>query len=212
MHSLIHIKDFSLSFPNKTCFENFSMQISFRDRIAIIGRNGAGKSSLLSSIAHTISEKHLEISYGHVPQIITHFDTSSGGERFNKSLSQVLAQHPSMLLLDEPTNHLDSQNRKNLLRILEAYAGTLIIVTHDKEILRTCVDTLWHINEGKISIFHGNYNTYMDEMRKRQASITHQIDIWNNRKKSMHQILMKEQERTAKSKKMGRKKSQTKNG
>ncbi|MDR2781212.1 MAG: ATP-binding cassette domain-containing protein, partial [Holosporaceae bacterium] len=79
MHNPIQIKDFSLSFPHKTCFENFSAQISFGDRIGIIGRNGSGKSSLLKMIF----EQNPDIAIAHIPQIVEDFVSLSGGERFN---------------------------------------------------------------------------------------------------------------------------------
>ncbi|MDR2158147.1 MAG: ATP-binding cassette domain-containing protein, partial [Holosporaceae bacterium] len=202
MHNPIQIQNFSLSFPHKTCFENFSTQILFGNRIGIIGRNGVGKSLLLKMLA----EKFPKISVCYVPQIINDFDSLSGGERFNKSLSSALGQNPSMLLLDEPTNHLDSSNRKSLTRMLEGYRGTLIIVTHDRELLRRCIDILWRIDDGKIAIFHGNYDDYMKETYAKQRSITRQMESLEQEKKSLHENLMREQERAAKSKSSGEKK------
>ncbi|GHT94345.1 erythromycin ABC transporter ATP-binding protein [Alphaproteobacteria bacterium] len=205
MHSPIQIIAFSLSFPHKVCFENFSTQISFGDRVAIIGRNGSGKSSLLKMIV----EKNPEIPLAYIPQIIDDFDSLSGGERFNKSLSYALSENPDALLLDEPTNHLDLQNRKSLMRMLKSYCGTLIIVTHDKELLRSCVDILWHIDDGKITVFRGNYDDYMSEMLLKRQSIFHQMELLERDKKSMHKGLMKEQERASKSKASGKKKIAT---
>jgi ATPase subunit of ABC transporter with duplicated ATPase domains len=202
MHNPIQIEDFSLSFPHKTCFESFSTQVSFCDHIGIIGRNGSGKSSLLKMIA----EKSSNISLAYIPQIIDDFDSLSGGERFNKSLSQALSKNPAMLLLDEPTNHLDLSNRKSLMRMLKQYYGTLIVVTHDKELLKNCIDILWHIDDGKISIFHGNYDDYIDEKHLQRQSILHQMDLLEREKKFMHKKLMKEQEHVAKSKSSGEKK------
>jgi ATPase subunit of ABC transporter with duplicated ATPase domains len=202
MHNPIYIKDFSLSFPHKTCFENFSAQISFGDRIGIIGRNGSGKSSLLKMIF----DQNYDIAIAHVPQIVEDFSSLSGGERFNKTLSLALSKNPSILLLDEPTNHLDLHNRKSLMRMLDGYCGTLMIVTHDRELLRRCSDVLWHIDDGKIIIFRGNYDDYIEEMRTKRQSILRQLELLEREKKSLHQNLMREQERVAKSKSSGKKK------
>jgi ATPase subunit of ABC transporter with duplicated ATPase domains len=72
-----------------------------------------------------------------------------------------LGIYPNILLLDEPTNHLDRHNRKSLMRMLKSYPGTLIVVSHDTELLRDCVETLWHMDDGKIRVFHGAYDDYI---------------------------------------------------
>jgi ATPase subunit of ABC transporter with duplicated ATPase domains len=202
VHSLIQLKDSSLSFPHKTCFENFSAQLSFGDRVGIIGRNGSGKSSLLKMIL----EQNPDIATACVQQTIENFALLSGGERFNKALSQALSTCPSMLLLDEPTNHLDHHNRQSLMRMLQSYFGTLIVATHDRELLRRCINILWHIDDGKITIFRGNYDDYVEEMHQKRRSIFHQLESLEHEKKSAHKDLMREQERAAKSKSSGRKK------
>lgn len=202
MHDIIKIKNFDLSFPNKICFENFSAEIAFGDRIAIIGKNGSGKSSLLKMIA----DLNQNISLAYVPQIIENFDSLSGGERFNKSLSIALGKNPSILLLDEPTNHLDIENRKSLMRMLNSYYGTLIVVTHDEELLQNCCDILWHVYNGKITIFRGKYGDYIRERQAQYQSVFRQMHSLKLEKKSVHEKLMKEQRRAAKSKVSGEKK------
>ncbi|MDR2766032.1 MAG: ATP-binding cassette domain-containing protein [Holosporaceae bacterium] len=202
MHNPIQIKDFSLPFPHKICFENFSTKISFGDRVGIIGRNGSGKSSLLKMIF----EQNPGIAIAHVPQIVEDFVSLSGGERFNRALSRALSKNPSMLLLDEPTNHLDHHNRQSLMRMLEGYFGTLIVATHDRELLRRCTDILWHIDDGKIRIFRGKYDDYVEEMHRSRQLITRQLELLEREKKSLHQNLIWEQERVAKSKSSGKKK------
>ncbi len=99
-HRPIILEDINLSFPHKTCFENFSAKIQPGQRIALIGNNGSGKTSLLKMILETVSP---EVATGYVPQTINESDRLSGGQRFNKALSEALSQHPDILFLDEPT-------------------------------------------------------------------------------------------------------------
>jgi ATPase subunit of ABC transporter with duplicated ATPase domains len=202
MHKPIHIKDLDLSFPHKTCFENFSCQIAYGSRIAIIGRNGSGKSSLLKMIASICDE---DVVVGYVPQVIIDHTDLSGGQRLNKAVTEALSLDPNVLLLDEPTNHLDSRNKKSLMRMLQNYPSTLIVVSHDKELLRQCTDTLWHIDNGKVHIFSGNYEDYMREIKLKRASIEGELELLSRQKKDMHNKLMQEQQRSSKSKAKGQK-------
>jgi ATPase subunit of ABC transporter with duplicated ATPase domains len=165
-HKPIILKHLSLIFPHKVCFEHFSVEIPYGTRIAVIGRNGSGKTSLLRMIKEIVGE-----DAGYVPQIVEDFDTLSGGQRFNEALTRVLSKDPDILLLDEPTNHLDTSNRNSLMRMLKSYPGTLIIVSHDVELLRNTIETPWHIDNGKIHLFSGNYDDYLREIHIKRSAI-----------------------------------------
>lgn len=211
IHSPILLKDIAISFSHKICFEDFSIHINYGSRIAIIGRNGCGKTTLLKCLQDTMRPTSGLIQLpqntriGYVPQIIENDTSLSGGQRFNKAVTRALSLDPNILLLDEPTNHLDRHNRKSLLRMLQSYPGTLIVVTHDTELLRTCIDTLWHIDNGQIHVFTGAYDDYIQELRNRRSSIEQKISHLKRQKKHIHEALMKEQTRAAKSKAKGTK-------
>lgn len=205
--SILKIKNLNLEFSQKICFSGFDAEIAEGSHIGIIGRNGAGKSTLLKMIKDKL------IAYGtgrnsvaHIPQIISDFETLSGGERFNKRLSEAIGQHPSFLLLDEPTNHLDIFNRRNLLRMLQKFKGTLIVVTHDVELLRNCIDTVWHIDQGRVNVFRGNYDDYMRELIQKKQSIEAQRESIKMSEKILKEKVQKNRERAAKSKAHGKKK------
>jgi ATPase subunit of ABC transporter with duplicated ATPase domains len=210
-HNPILINNIGLSFSHKTCFLDFSTQIQAGMRIAIIGKNGSGKSSLLKIIQGQLdpSEGSVKVPgnvvFGYLPQLITDFSDKSGAERFKQALINELAFNPNILLLDEPTNHLDSSNRQLLLRTLREYSGTLIIVSHDVELLRNSVDVLWHIDNEKVQIFKGSYDDYVFEVESKRASIERELSLLCSKTKESHQLLMKEQTRAKNSKKKGAK-------
>lgn len=211
MHKPIQFKNLGLSFPHKTCFVDFNAQILYGSRIALIGRNGCGKSTLLKILQGMVEPSYGEVSMaddvciGYVPQLIETLDALSGGGRLNEALTQALSLSPNVLLLDEPTNHLDLSNRKSLMRMLRTFPGTLIIVSHDVELLRSCIDTIWHIDNGAIHVFSGRYDDYLHESRLKRVSVEQEFAHLSKQKKEMHQALMKEQARAAKSRSKGEK-------
>jgi ATPase subunit of ABC transporter with duplicated ATPase domains len=212
MHKPILFKGLSLCLPHKTCFENFNANINYGSRIAIIGRNGSGKSTLLKMmqglVDATAGDVHIpaDVVFGYVPQVVEDFNQLSGGQRLNAAVTQALSLKPNVLLLDEPTNHLDRHNRQSLMRLLRNFDGTLIVVSHDTELLRHCIDTLWHIDNGQVQVFSGNYDDYMAETHSKRQQTELAIHRLDRQKKDTHKDLMKEQSRAAKSKSQGEKK------
>lgn len=200
-HKPIIINNLSLSFPHKICFEGFSAKIHEGDHISIIGKNGTGKSHLLKML-YDIACQYINVSY--IEQVIDNSSFLSGGERFNKALSQAIASNPDMILLDEPTNHLDINNRKSLLRMLDNFEGTLIMVSHDKELIRHS-NIIWHIDNSKVHIFKGYYDDYIKEITNKRSSIEHQLSVITQEKKKAHFDLMQEQKRAKNSKQRGEK-------
>ena len=143
---------------------------------------------------------------GYVPQVIEEHCCLSGGERFNVLLTEALAAGPNLLLLDEPTNHLDAHNRTSLMRMLSSYRGTLIVVSHDVELLRNTVDILWHIDNMQVHVFSGNYDDYMRQTAAKRTALIDERSMLNRQKKMAHDVLMREQKTCGQKQKARRKK------
>lgn len=206
----ISIHSLSLINTDQNGFEDFTMTCALGSRIAIIGRNGAGKSSILKALANQPnqttgqvcipSDARLEF----IPQVLTEPADLSGGQRFMQRLAEALSRDPDILLLDEPSNHLDREQRQHMLRCLKLYRGTLIVATHDSALCRLFT-TFWHIAHHNIHVFHGEYAAYLAAREQQQQSLTRQLHALNKDKKVLHNNLMHEQQRAAHSKAMGRK-------
>lgn len=206
-HQPILIQDISLSFGHKSCFTAFSSTVCYRDKIAIIGNNGVGKTSLLKMIMQAMepSGGSLKlpdhVSIGYVPQVIEDKRSLSGGERFLKSLSHVLAQDINVLLLDEPTNHLDVPNKRSLMKMLQSYQETLIVVSHDEALLKNCINKIWDIEEGRIHVFAGKYEDYLREKEIVRDKNKQSLEHLKREQRSARSSLQFENERAARSKK-----------
>jgi ATP-binding cassette subfamily F protein 3 len=84
----------------------------------------------------------------------------SGGEKARLTLALLVARRPNLLLLDEPTNHLDIDMRQALNVALQGFEGGLVVVSHDRHLIKTVADTLWLVADGKLQVFDGDLDDY----------------------------------------------------
>ncbi|MCP1670920.1 ABC-F family ATP-binding cassette domain-containing protein [Kerstersia gyiorum] len=93
----------------------------------------------------------------------------SGGEKARLALALVVWQRPNLLLLDEPSNHLDVDTREALATALAEFGGSMLLVSHDRHLLRTTVDDFWIVADGGVQEFDGDLEDYRDWLAARQA-------------------------------------------
>ena len=101
----------------------------------------------------------------------------SGGEKSRLALALLVRRRPNLLLLDEPTNHLDLDMRQALMQALAEYEGSLVIVSHDRALLRTVCDEFVLVADGKVAPFDGDvddYLTWLNARRQAQAAVSAQ--------------------------------------
>jgi len=93
----------------------------------------------------------------------------SGGEKARLALSLIVWQKPNLLLLDEPSNHLDVDTREALATALAEFEGSVLLVSHDRHLLRTTVDSFWIVADGQVREFDGDLDDYRDWLAQRSA-------------------------------------------
>jgi ATP-binding cassette subfamily F protein 3 len=192
----------------KPVFSGVSGLIRRGEKIAVVGVNGAGKSTFLKVLAgettpsagsaeiganvnlgyfsqhamdvldpkktvfDTVQDVIPQASIGVVRNLCAAFlfqgddvdkriDKLSGGEKSRVVLATLLARPINFLVLDEPTNHLDIQSRETLLEALQSFAGTVVLVSHDRHFLRALVDRVFEIDHGEMRTYEGDYEYYL---------------------------------------------------
>lgn len=192
---------------NSPILKKINLSLNPGDRIALLGPNGEGKSTLIKTLTGSLPildgtihrSPHLKIGYYAQHQLeqlncnlspvetiqalssdareqvirdflggfnfigdmamqpIHHF---SGGEKARLALARLVWQKPNLLLLDEPTNHLDLGMRSAIELALQSYEGALILISHDRHLLKTSVDDFYLVYQKKVQPFSGDLGDY----------------------------------------------------
>jgi ATP-binding cassette subfamily F protein 3 len=96
----------------------------------------------------------------------------SGGERSRLAMAMLLLLRGNLLLLDEPTNHLDLESREVLSKVLNEYTGTLLMVSHDRDLIELLAERLWIIEDGELTTFHGSYAAWREALERADREAT----------------------------------------
>lgn len=214
-----HLKHF---FGLRCVLDIDSLKIYDGERIGCIGENGAGKSTLLSilagevlpdegqlrrsgscSIIHQIGNTEAE-GDAHLRSTFAaqaYRDGLSGGERTRRRIAAALSEKSTLLLADEPTTDLDAQGVAQLKRELENYAGTIVLVSHDRNLLDSLCTRILHLEDSKITDFPGNYSAYRAELERRRAFQQFEYDQYRSEQARLQASIQGNRERTSQMKK-----------
>lgn len=111
--------------------------------------------------------------------VLTECGIFSGGEKARLVLAMIVYRRPNLLLLDEPTNHLDLEMRHALTTALQDFQGAMVIVSHDRHLLRMSADTLMLVDQGRMSVFDGDLSDYYDYVREQRLEQKQEARLTN---------------------------------
>ncbi len=208
---LLALQAVATGYPSRTVLSGIELSLAPGERVALLGRNGAGKSTCMKLLAGELpatagtrtEARDLRIGYfaqhqleqllvtdsplgnlrrvggaaaarateqelrdflagfgfrgGRVFEPVAPF---SGGEKARLVLALTAYLRPNLLLLDEPTNHLDLEMRQALAVALQEYEGAVVLVSHDRHLLRTVADEFRIVSDGKVEPFDGDLDDY----------------------------------------------------
>ncbi len=223
MKELLKLQDISYEIKDTFLFEHVTATVKQGEVIGIIGRNGAGKSTLLQFIRGMLVPTAGEIKglqtvkMAIVEQELAHFNRMeittreadllskwkvpnvpfaalSGGEKLKMRLAEGFSQGAQILMLDEPTNHLDEQSTTFLIKQVQNYKGTIIVVSHDRYFLDSVATKIWSIEDKRLIEHNGNYSNYMAEREHRRLT---QQRAYDKQQKNIERIEAQMQELTA---------------
>ena len=204
---LLTIDNLVLGYGDDVVLDGVSLSLHPGDRIGLLGKNGAGKSTFLKGLTGAlpalsgdrVTGAHLRIGYFDQQQLevldlqasaLLHLQRLtpkvreqvildflggfnfrgdrarqeiapfSGGEKARLALAMVVWQDPNVLILDEPTNHLDLEMRHALAVALQGYTGAIVLVSHDRHLMRHAVESLWLVDEGAVTEYPDDLSAY----------------------------------------------------
>ncbi len=118
----------------------------------------------------------------------------SGGEKARLVLALMIRQEPNLLLLDEPTNHLDLEMRQALSVALVEYSGALVVISHDRHLLRSVCDELLIVHDGFVDEFSRSLDEYPAWLREQQGDADDEDDIQESANKQVNKKQLRQQE------------------
>lgn len=211
-----------LSYGERQLLKIEQLQIYDTDRIGLIGENGAGKTTLLQILA---GEKKPEtgIVRRFVPVAVIHQEgkagpgedrelrarfgaqesreSLSGGEMTRNRITEALSVHPELLMADEPTTDLDEEGLRLLRKALTGFHGAILLISHDRALLRKLCNRIWYLRDGTILDFPGNYDDFIVERDRRMERETFEYEQYKAERKRLKESAQRMAERASQVKK-----------
>ncbi len=157
----------------------------------LLSKYGALQESYAMLDGYAVDSKVISVANGlQINHLLeSPFASLSGGEQTKICLGYILLKNPTILLLDEPTNHLDISAVEWLESYLRDYVGAVIIISHDRYFLDETVLRILDIDDGELTVYHGNYSAFVIEKEKRLLDQFKAFQEQQNKIKKMREAI-----------------------
>ena len=188
------------------------------EKIGLIGENGAGKTTLLRLLSGETEADEGTVrrpgSLAFIRQqgkedgeaddqmqalfrVRSRRDGLSGGEMTRGRIAAALSARPQLLFADEPTTDLDEEGLALLRKQLRAFPGALVLVSHDRSLLRLLCRRIWYLEDGKITDFPGGYDAFMEERRRQRDRQQFEYDQYRAEQKRLKESVQRMAEKAS---------------
>ena len=159
--------------------EYFDQELSFKDENATVIEDFENE---FKNMTTTDIRSALASFMFYADDVQKQIKDLSGGQKVRLELCKIIRKGPNTLLLDEPTNHMDIIGKETLERLLQAYEGTTIVVSHDRYFINKIANCLLIFEEDKVRFFRGTYNEYLEEREKEEITKDEKASQKENKK------------------------------
>ena len=215
---ILEIRNLRKAYGDRELFAIDLLTVYEGERIGLVGQNGAGKSTLIRILAgedepdegtvrrfgetalirqQGIPEEGGDGIYRSLFHAQENREGLSGGEQTRSRIAAAFSAHPRLLLADEPSTDLDVEGLKTLREQLESFRGTMILISHDRTLLRQFCTRIWWLEGGKIMDFPGGYDAFTEERQRRREREQFEYDQYRTEQKRLKESAQRMAERAS---------------
>ncbi|MGI6239441.1 MAG: ribosomal protection-like ABC-F family protein [Christensenellales bacterium] len=213
---LLEARDIEKSYGLRKVLDIESFELYDGDRVGLVGENGAGKTTLFQILSGQIEPDTGAVArlapisvieqtgalhdYAFDPALRSEFgaielrEGLSGGEKTRRRIAGALTARGHVLLADEPTTDLDAQGVERLEKRLREYEGAIVLISHDRALLDALCTKIAQLEDGRLTVFPGNYSAYRQELERRRAHQQFKYDSYRAEQGRIRGMIQREVE------------------
>lgn len=208
---LIKIDKIKKYYGDRLILDIDSLEIFTGEKIGLVGINGGGKTTLLNIICGMVEADEGTVNINNKFSYITQFEETvdiemgriakeleipneynsylSGGEKVKARIAKALNENSGIIIADEPTSNLDGKSIKYIEEKFKEYQGAILLVSHDREFLDNICTKIFELEDGKVTVYDGNYSSYLIQKEKKINRAEFEYDQYVKEKRRLEEAI-----------------------